>query len=325
LTDDFLLTDFWRMGMSKYNFHADFKKYENMKIPLNPMLLPLVNKLISTGFEMVKPADGVKVSKRKITGFHNELIEVTLFEPLEIQNNAPCLVYLHGGAFVVKAAPYLKSLVCGYALKTPCKVVYVDYRLAPEYPFPVGVEDCYAAFEWVHQNADELGIDKKRIAIGGDSAGGALAAAVNLMALDRNTPTACFQMLIYPVTDARQTTESIKNYTDTPLWNSKQTQKMWALYLKDGIKVKREYASPMEAVSFEQMPPSYVEVAEFDCLRDEGIQFAEALQKSGVQVELIKTPGTVHGFEIAEKSELVHQIVSKRIEVLKRAFYSNGK
>jgi len=140
------------------------------------------------------------------------------------------------------------------------------------------------------------------------------------MARDRKAPRICFQMLIYPVTDARQITESIKNYTDTPLWNSRLTKKMWKLYLKDGVPDNREYASPMEAMSFENLPDAYVEVSEFDCLRDEGIAYAEALQKSGVNVELNKTIGTIHGFEIAEKSEIVRESVARRIEALKKAF-----
>ncbi|HCS37961.1 MAG TPA: alpha/beta hydrolase [Anaerolineaceae bacterium] len=306
--------------MSKYKIHADFVKYEKIQLPLAPWVLPILNGVISTGFNMVKLTEGVKSTKHTIPGYQGSLIDITIYEPNNIKNDAPCLVYLHGGAFILKASPYLKTLVCTYVLKTPCKVVYVDYRLAPKYAFPVGLEDCYAAFEWVHHNAKELGIDKNKIAIGGDSAGGALAAAVNLMALDRNTSTACFQLLIYPVTDARQQTESIRKYIDTPLWNSRQTEKMWKLYLKDEIPDKKEYASPVEAESLENMPAAYIEVAEFDCLRDEGINFAEALQKNGVQVELIKTTGTVHGFEIAEKSELVHQIVANRIEALKKAF-----
>ncbi|MHB8089356.1 MAG: alpha/beta hydrolase [Anaerolineaceae bacterium] len=305
--------------MRKYNTHADFRNYEKIQLPLAPWVLPILNGVISTGFNMVKLTEGVKSTKHTIPGYQDGLIDITIYEPNNIKNDAPCLVYLHGGAFILKASPYLKTLVCTYALKTPCKVVYVDYRLAPKYAFPVGLEDCYSAFEWVHHNAKELGIDKNKIAIGGDSAGGALAAAVNLMALDRNTSTACFQLLIYPVTDARQQTESIRKYIDTPLWNSRQTEKMWKLYLKDEIPDKKEYASPVEAESLENMPAAYIEVAEFDCLRDEGINFAEALQKNGVQVELNKTTGTIHGFEIAESSELVHQIVAKRIEALKKA------
>ena len=306
--------------MSKYNIHADLIKYEKIQLPLSPWVLPILNGVISAGFDMVKLTVGVKSSKHSIQGYQGGQIDITIYEPANLQKDAPCLVYLHGGAFVLKASPFLKTLVNAYVLKTPCKVVYVDYRLAPKHAFPVGVEDCYAAFEWVRHNADELGIDQNRIAIGGDSAGGNLSVAVNLMALDRKSPTACFQLLIYPVTDARQKTESIKQFFDTPLWNSKQTEKMWKLYLKDGMEDNRAYASPMEAVSLENMPATYLEVAEFDCLRDEGIAFAEALIKSGVRVELNKTIGTVHGFEIAEKSELTQQIVANRIRALKNAF-----
>jgi len=118
----------------------------------------------------------------------------------------------------------------------------------------------------------------------------------------------------------RQITESIKDYTDTPMWNSKLNEKMWKLYLKDGVHTNREYACPMEATSLENLPDSYIEVSEFDCLRDEGINLAEALQKNGIHVELYKTIGTVHGFDIAEKSEIVYQSVARRIEALKKVF-----
>lgn len=306
--------------MSKYNIHSDFKKYENTKLPLSPLLLPLINIFLSKSVNKIKPAEGVSLTKEKITGYQNGLIELTIYAPKDIDKSAPCLIYFHGGAFALKAAPYHKNLVCQYALRTPCKVIFVDYRLAPKYAFPVGVEDCYAAFEWVCKNAEVLGIDKNKIAVGGDSAGGALAAAVSIMARDRKAPEICFQMLIYPVTDARQITKSIKNYIDTPMWNSKLNKKMWELYLRNGVYGKREYASPMEAASFENLPDSYIEVSEFDCLSDEGVNFAEALQSSGIHVELYKTAGTVHGFEIAEKSEIVTQSVAKRILALRKAF-----
>jgi Esterase/lipase len=306
--------------MSKYNIHSDFVKYENTTLPSSPLFLPLINSFLTKSVNKIKPAEGVLETKHKISGYKNGTIEMTIYAPKNIEENAPCLIYLHGGAFALKAAPYHKNLACQYALETPCKVIFIDYRLAPKYAFPVGVEDCYAAFEWVYKNTEILGIDKYKIAIGGDSAGGALAAAVSLMARDRKAPRICFQMLIYPVTDARQITESVKNYIDTPMWNSKLNKKMWKLYLRNGVLGKREYASPMEAAFLENLPDSYIEVSEFDCLRDEGINYAEALQKSGIHVELYKTTGTVHGFEIAEKSEIVKQSVAKRIVALKKAF-----
>ncbi len=306
--------------MSKYNIHSDFKKYENLRSPLSPLLLPFINTFMGRIVNLIKPTEGVRITREKIPGYQNGIIELFIYEPKDIEKNAPCLIYLHGGAFALKGSPFHKKLVCEYALKTPCKVIFVDYRLAPKYAFPIGVEDCYAAFEWVCKNTEVLGIDKNRIAIGGDSAGGALTAAVNLMARDRKAPWICFQMLIYPVTDARQNSESIKKYIDTPMWNSKLNEKMWNLYLRNGVQSKKEYASPLEAASFEDLPDAYVEVSDFDCLRDEGTHYAEALQKCGIHVELYKTIGTVHGFEIARKSQIVRKSIERRIEALKKAF-----
>nr|WP_320025283.1 alpha/beta hydrolase [uncultured Acetobacterium sp.] len=311
--------------MQKYNIHSDFKKYEKMKTPITPALLPLMNSIIATSFNKKKPEKGVREMIKKIPGYQDESIEIRIYEPEDIKEALPCLIYLHGGAFVLKSAAFHKQLICEYALKTPCKVVFVDYRLAPKHAFPVGVEDCFAAFEWVCQNAADIGIDSSKIAVGGDSAGGALAAAVCLMARDRKALKISFQMLIYPVTDARQITESVKEFTDTPLWNGKQNQKMWQLYLGEGVHLNKEYASPMEAISLENLPDAYVEVAEFDCLRDEGINFAEALRESGIPVELNQTKGTIHGFEIAENSEIVRQSVIKRVAALKKVFYDHSQ
>lgn len=306
--------------MDKYGIHKDFQKYAHMKTKLNPGLLPVMNTVIKIGFARKKTADGIMETKIKIPGYMAELIGLTVFEPKNIKDNAPCLVYFHGGAFVLKAAAYHKYLMSEYALGTPCKVVFVDYRLAPRYPFPIGLEDCYAAFKWVYKNAEKLGIDQTKIAVGGDSAGGALAAAVTHMTRDKGEPSACFQMLIYPVTDERQTTESMQKYTDTPLWDAGLNHEMWRLYLRDGDHNIRAYASPMEANTFEKLPDAYIEVSEFDCLRDEGILYAKALEKGGNRAELNKTAGTVHGFELAEKSTVTSSCIKKRIEVLKKAF-----
>ncbi len=305
--------------MDKYNIHSDFIKLENMQKPnLSPMLLPLMNGIVGGILNRMRPAKNIYKTKKKIYGHENGLIELIIYEPQNIKKNAPCVIYLHGGAFVLKVAPYHINLICEYALRVPCKVVFVDYRLAPKYPFPFGVEDCYSAFKWVYENAEEIGIDKNKIALCGDSAGGALAACVCLMAQDRKAPHISCEMLVYPVTDARQSTESMKIYTDTPMWDSKLNEKMWELYLKDGINTKREYASPMEAPSFKNLPPSYIEVAEFDCLKDEGINFANALKQSGIDVELYKTIGTIHGYDMEEKSPIVRESVNRRIEFLKK-------
>lgn len=306
--------------MNKYGIHEDFKKFEKPMPTISLQLLPVINMGMGVVFDVIRLPDDLAVSKRKIKGYKDSMINITVFEPKTIETQPPCLLYFHGGAFKMKAAPYHKRLIYEYARQTPCKVVFVDYRLTPKYPFPYGVEDCYAAYEWVCNNTGLLAIDKDKIAVGGDSAGGALAAAVCHMARDRNMRNIRFQMLIYPVTDARQTTHSINKYTDTPLWDSVQNREMWKAYLQNGTPEHREYASPMEARSFHSLPPAYIEVSEFDCLHDEGVDYAEALRNGSVDVELNKTEKTIHGFEMAKDSEVVKRCVKERTAALKKAF-----
>jgi len=307
--------------MGKYNIHPDFQKYEKLRFVMNPVLLAVMNTLMTLGQNAQKPSEGTRMTRKQIPGYQGEPIGISVVKPENISDRAPCLIYFHGGAFVLRAAPFHLQLISEYALKTPCVAVFVDYRVDARHMFPVGVEDCYAAYSWVCANSEELGIDPDRIAVGGDSAGGALAAAVSQMARDRKAGRICFQMLIYPVTDARQNTESMRNFTDTPVWNAKLTEKMWKAYLRNEDAGPRAYASPMEAVSLTGLPDAYVEVAEFDCLRDEGILYAEALMKAGSAVELNKPAGTIHAFEIAMKSETTLQCVARRIAALTRAFY----
>lgn len=307
--------------MSKYPIHDDFKKYENFKIPMSPVFLALTNRLLKIYSNHMKLKPGIKSEALRIKGYGDELIDVKIFEPENIGENAPCLIYFHGGAFAMRSAPFHTNLICDYAIGASCKVVFVDYRLANKFPFPVGLEDCYSTFLWVCENSKRLGINPSKIAIGGDSAGGGLALGVTLLARDRGGKLPCFQFLVYPVTDSRMITDSMKNFTDTPLWNSILTKKMWKMYLRDGLgEYKKEYISPIEAESLKEMPDTYIEVSQFDCLRDEGIEFAKKLEKSGVSVELFETIGTIHGFEIAEKSKVVKESVVRRIDALRKIF-----
>ena len=305
--------------MEQYNIHPDFLKYK-ITPPLNPAFLPAVQFFMKRMQDMVKIPKGLKETRRKIPGYQDAPVGISIFEPEEGREPLPALVYFHGGAFALQSAPCHKKLSCSYALNTPCKVVSVDCRLLPANTFPIGLDDCFSAYRWVLENAAQLGISPNRIAVGGDSAGGALSAGVCLLARDRGIPVPCFQMLIYPVMDERQNSASMKKYNDTPLWNSRLNAKMWKMYLKDGLPVEKGYASPTEAVSLEGMPPSYVEVAEYDCLRDEGIAFAKALKDSGIPAELYETKRTVHGFEIAEKNEIVKESVDRRIKKLRSVF-----
>ncbi|MBU3214686.1 alpha/beta hydrolase [Clostridium estertheticum] len=158
--------------------------------------------------------------------------------------------------------------------------------LALEFSFPTGVEDCYSALKWVYANANNLRIDANRITVVGDSAGGAPAAAVTQMARDRKHFPVCFQMLCYPVTDSRQITKSVEMFIDTPIWNSPRNAMIWNVYLRNG---DNGICFTNARKSFKNLPRVYVEVAEFDPLRDEGKNYADALKENGIEVEFVQT------------------------------------
>lgn len=261
-----------------------------------------------------------EVTTERVDGPDGNRIPVRVIRPRGLKNNAPCLFYIHGGGFYFPSAPYHYTLAKEYAVRAGCVVVYPDYRLAPKYPYPAAAEDCWAAYVWMTQNAVQLGIDLTRIAVGGDSAGGNLAAVMTLMARDREAVRPMFQMLIYPVTDRRMDTESARRYRDVPVWNAALSEKMWAYYLPVLPSEHIEYASPMEAKSFEGLPEAYVEVAEFDSLRDEGLNYAAALEAAGVKVTRHSTLGTPHGFEFITNAPLTKRTVRHRAEALRKAF-----
>lgn len=308
------------MSKTKYPIHPDFKKWKKMNPPINKVILPVMQKLMGHLVTMETSSENLSVSKEMIPIGNGNTIRALLYSPFGIGENAPCLVYYHGGGFVIPAAPHHFSLIKEYALRAVCKVLFVDYRLAPKYPFPAAPEDCYAAYCWVITNAEKLSIDVSRVAVGGDSAGGELATVVCLMARDLGQAMPCAQILVYPVTGRGVETESMKNYIDTPMCNSRDIEKYDKLYIQNPAAGKREYASPIHAESLDGLPPVYIETAEFDCLRDGGILYAERLRKSGVPVELHNTEGTIHGFDIVLNSPIVRECVNRRISFLHRAF-----
>jgi acetyl esterase/lipase len=199
-------------------------------------------------------------------------------------------------------------------------VVSVEYRLAPEHPFPAGIDDCYAALRWTAANAAELGIDPARLAIAGQSAGGGLAAGTALMARDRGGPALCFQLLEIPELDDRLDTPSMLAFQDTPLWNRPNAVWSWKHYL--GPKHAGEpspYAAPARAKDLSGLPPAYVSTMEFDPLRDEGIQYALRMLQAGVSVELHSYPGTFHGSGLIAGAKVSERGARESLDALRRA------
>jgi acetyl esterase/lipase len=255
--------------------------------------------------ELVKPLSdgvdttGVTVTDHRIAGPEPASpVLVRLYAP-EVDpppNGRPALLDIHGGGFVMGTIDMEHGFAVAVARRLDAVVAAVEYRLAPEHPFPAGVEDCYAALRWLHDQADPLGIDPDRIAVGGQSAGGGLTAATVLLARDRGGPPVCFQFLGIPELDHRLETASMRNFVDTPLWHQPNAVKSWQMYLgPDHDGDVSPYASPSVAKDLRGLPPAYVTTMEFDPLRDEGILYALRLMEAGVCVELHSFPGTFHG------------------------------
>jgi acetyl esterase len=238
-----------------------------------------------------------KVEDRTIPGPAGA-IPIRVYTPLSTTSTLlPGLVFFHGGGFVIGDLETHDDLCRGLCNDSGCRVVSVDYRLAPEHPFPAAVEDCFAATQWVAAHAGELGIDAQKIAVGGDSAGGNLAAVVAQLA-KKDGPKVAFQLLIYPVTqfgaaeETRSMRENAKGYfleRDGMDWFTR-------CYAPDAAHRNDPRLSPLLAKDVSGLPPAYVITAGFDPLRDEGKDYADKLDAAGVPVTYVNYPGMVHGF-----------------------------
>lgn len=208
----------------------------------------------------------------------------------------PVLLYFHGGGWVIGDIESSDGLCRTLANSAGCIVVSVDYRLAPEHPFPAAAEDAYHATLWAATHASGFGGDPSRIAVSGDSAGGNLAAVVSHMARDRGAPAICFQLLIYPATDGACDSPSYNDNAEGYFLTRDAMRWFWNHYVPNDADRNQPYASPLRADNFAGLPAGLVITAEFDPLRDEGELYAERLRAAGIPVQLIRYDGMIHGF-----------------------------
>jgi acetyl esterase/lipase len=238
-------------------------------------------------------------------------LQVQSYRPRGLGGRLPCVYYIHGGGYIRGTHAISSPRVYQWISSRPCVYVSVDYRLAPETPFPGPLEDCYAGLRWLHQHADELGVDNARIGVNGISAGGGLAAGLSLLVRDRGEFSLAFQALECPMIDDRQCTPSSQQ-DGLPIWSKADNEFGWRAYLGSlyGSADLPYVAAPARATDLSGLPPSYLAVGTVDGFRDEVIDYATRLSQAGVPTDLRVYAGAPHGLQIAVGTSLADRWAS---------------
>jgi acetyl esterase len=287
------------------------------KPEIDPMLKGLLDAFPMT----FTAADGVDVARAQISmlkappemlpdlriedrlvgyGEHTDIPVRIYWPPVTADQGLPVVVFYHGGGWAIGDLDTHDPVARAHSVGAEAIVVSVDYRLAPEHPFPAGIDDSWAALRWVGENAAELGGDPNRIAVAGDSAGGNIAAVMALLARDNGGPPLVFQLLWYPSITADMTLPSFTENADAPMLNRDVIDAFVAWYVP-GVDISDPKAlpvtlSPANAADLSGLAPAFIGTAEHDPLRDDGAQYAELLKAAGVSVELSHEPTMVHGY-----------------------------
>ncbi|KFA88754.1 alpha/beta hydrolase [Archangium violaceum] len=230
-------------------------------------------------------------------------VRVRTYRPRKAQGPTPALLWIHGGGYIIGQPEQDDALCLDFARELGIVVVSVDYRLAPENPFPAPLEDCYAALRWLFAQAGTLGVLPERIAIGGASAGGGLTAALAQLAHDRKEVRPAFQLLVYPMLDDRTTTRTDIDGTSLRLWSQGSNVFGWRSYLgrEPGGAEVPAHAVPARREDLSGLPPAWMGVGTCDLFHDEDIAYARRLEAAGVPCDVTVVPGAFHGFDVVTR------------------------
>ena len=260
-------------------------------------------------------------------------VTIRCYEPKSYQSNShkkhkplPVLLWIHGGGFISGDVKSNDSICEDFVLKCNCIVVSADYRLTPQHPYPAGFDDCYAVLEWLtNSGAEKLNIDSKRIAVGGSSVGGCLAAGITIKACETDGPEIKHQLLLIPVLDDRHLTQSSRDITDhRVVWNRDLSLLAWDGYLHGVFGETPCYAAPARTKVIPELPSTFISVEEQDLLRDESIVYAQRLMQAGVTTELHVYPGTFHGsFMDVPDADVSKQHMADAFNSLRKALNQN--
>ncbi len=290
-----------------------------------PAARKMMDDLSAAQMAKAQPIAGVSSVDKKVPGPAGAPdVFVRVYQPADRPATLPALLWIHGGGYVLGSVERDDLLAKHLAKVGNCVVASVEYRLAPEHPFPAPVEDCYAALKWLAAHSAELGVNKSRIAIGGASAGGGLAAGLALLTRDRAEVDLAFQLLIYPMIDDRNVAPASATAPDTFVWTRENNLMGWRALLgyEPGGKDVSPYAAASRATDLKGLAPAYIPVGDHDLFLDENITYAQRLLAAGVPTELHVYPGAFHGFNgFVPNAEVSRRFNGDRDQALKRMLH----
>jgi acetyl esterase/lipase len=291
-----------------------------------PAARRVVTELLATSMRDVAIPGGVEVTDVRVSRDVGPDVPVRLYRPGDVAGAAalPCLLWIHGGGHVLGGIAQDDQTLFHIVREVGCVAASVEWRQAPEHPYPAELEDCFAGLRWLAERAGQLGIDPGRVAVGGASSGAGTAAGLALMARDRGGPSLIFQLLAYPMLDDR-TSLPVGDTTvpeSSRMWNHTSNRIAWSAYLGASAGTSAPvYAAPGRAGDLAGLPAAFIAVGELDLFLREDITYAERLLRAGVPTELHVYPGTVHGFDsFGPNTEVSRRFRRDRDDALRRAF-----
>jgi acetyl esterase/lipase len=308
-------------------FHPDLHATARFipRFSFSPTLVRLINALARLrGIPKPPQAEGITIEDVYLPRAQGAAMRVRLYRPTAVAAPLPALLWIHGGGFIFGAPEFDEVANIQTARELGILIAAVDYRLAPQHPFPAPLQDCYAALEWLHTQGTTAGVHPGGIAIGGSSAGGGLAAGVALMARDRGTIRLLFQLLIYPMLDDRTVLRTDLGDENLRLWDSTSNRHGWSAYLgaAPGAADVSAYAAPARCADLAGLPPAWMGVGTYDLFHDEDLEYARRLNAAGVPCEVRIVQGAYHGFDaVSRNAPVSRQFRASHVAALRHALH----
>ena len=279
-------------------------------------------RLLISSLPTPKAPKDVTIKNIKIDNKDNSAkIKLRVYQPVNRTNPAPVLIWMHGGGYII-GKPEMEDAICiQFVRELGISIVSVDYRLAPKHPFPAGLEDCYSALIWAKENANEWGFDTSRMAVGGTSAGGGLAASLAQLAYDRKEVSLNFQLLTYPMLDDRTVLRTDIDDSNSPTWSQKKNKFGWESYLgkEYGAETPPKYAVPARRSDLSGLPKAWIGVGTLDIFFDEDTAYAQRLKEMGIACDLEIVQNAFHGFDAFDHNlPMVQEFRRSQIAALRK-------